>query len=133
MNWLELLGVVLIVETIAEAYLIYKYRFLVRRLFSFVLSLNKRRKAMTPIKEKNGISTWEGYEPPPSILDSQWFRDTVNGANNPPTSERKWTAARAAQDNDFVSAGEVEFKEDTTKQYNRDARGRFAKKDFIAA
>jgi len=33
MNFLEVLGVILIAETIVEAYLIYKYRMLVRQFF----------------------------------------------------------------------------------------------------
>ena len=36
MNWLEFLGVVFIISTIAEAYLIYKYRFTIRQLFVIV-------------------------------------------------------------------------------------------------
>ena len=36
MNFLEVLGVILIVETIVEAILIYKYRFVIRQLFHVV-------------------------------------------------------------------------------------------------
>ena len=36
MNILEVLGILLIIETIIEAYLIYRYRFIIRQLFHIV-------------------------------------------------------------------------------------------------
>jgi len=87
MNFLETLGVILIVETLIEAILLYKYRFVIRQLFHVV-------SAPRPVfvREPSITDDFCDFDPPPFTTPKQVYRD-MKGRFCKPSQSREATAS----------------------------------------